>query len=399
MKYVEYLQTSGTEYYWDTGLSSDVEKVCVTVETIDFGAGSGGYRFVGNYVSNSSNKYSIGYGLSATTLTVMIGNKSTNLSPVSLGKHKIEMCVKSDQNVGKCVVDDKNIFSPTGISQSNNEYYIGKGSNYYPVKIYDVEFVLSDNTVHKFVPCLDDSNVPCFYDEYNKSFVYGTGGGTLPTYGNIIEMNDLCVGSVKTNNLYVGNTKVKTAYIGDTLCYKKQDDIVYANSMSPSVTTGYTYYITDVFVGDDITYDIYGVISGSSNSNLRFAVGFKADGTYYENLIRWYGTTFYYYYSNGSSRSLTKSNWGYETGYTFNLTVGNNYVYDNLKKEYIVSGATTQNVAGNICINTNMMEFYSFKAYKNGTLISDCRPAYDKNNVLGIYDSVNKKFLSKVSNN
>lgn len=395
MKIVDYLQTVGADYYWDTGLSTDVEKVSITFTPIDFGSGSGGEYFVSNYVSTSSNKFSCGYGLTGTTLQTRIGNTTaTYANELQSGvKTTVEMAINVDTRQGKINHNGKLLANPTGLSLSNNEYYINK-ENKHPVKIHMVMFVKNDNSVHRFLPCIDDSGNPCFYDEYNDVLIYGTGSGDTPSYGSVIEANNLNIGSGKTSGLYLGDSEIKKAYLGSDLCYLKET-IDYRDELDVS-TTGNAFYITNSFSssGTDTTFRIKGKIKNTSgNGNLNFSFGIYNVNSYM-NLVKWNNNTIYYNYSNGSSRILNTS-WDTTVGKSFDLTIGNNYIYDNTNNVYIVSGASTQNYSGNMLINCGMMVFQSLQVYQNGTLISDCRPAV-KDHIRTIYDKVNKCWLTLI---
>lgn len=67
-------------------------------------------------------------------------------------------------------------------TDSTNAYRIGQttGTNGYDCKIYNWKFYdVNDNLVRNFIPCLDDNDVPCFYDSVTKDTYYNRGSGTF----------------------------------------------------------------------------------------------------------------------------------------------------------------------------------------------------------------------------
>lgn len=75
----------------------------------------------------------------------------------------------------------------SGSNLTNNPFYINcllsgnwsLGGNYYRVKFYEGNTLAMD-----LVPCIDNNNTVCFYDEVGQSYIYPSGSGT-PTAGPV----------------------------------------------------------------------------------------------------------------------------------------------------------------------------------------------------------------------
>lgn len=67
-------------------------------------------------------------------------------------------------------------------TNSTNAYRIGQttGSNGYDTKIYGAKiYDVNDTLVRNFIPCLDNNDVPCFYDNVTQQTYYNAGTGTF----------------------------------------------------------------------------------------------------------------------------------------------------------------------------------------------------------------------------
>ena len=131
--------------------------------------------------------------------------------------------VEVEFNISGVTYNGSTISIPSGTSLTNNPMYInclrngewmGKG-NYYRVKFYEGNTLAMD-----LVPCIDNNNTVCFYDEVGQSYIYPIGSGT-PTAGPVIPSttNLLYIGDSNVEAMYIGGQEVETIYLGSDMVY------------------------------------------------------------------------------------------------------------------------------------------------------------------------------------
>ena len=100
--------------------------------------------------------------------------------------YEVEAALKNGEQYLK--VDNETVYTGTtsgSITASYNMYMFNRIKNgsmdtgWYEGKIYYVQIWQDDVLIRDLVPCLDDQNVPCFYDKVNDYTYYNAGSGTF----------------------------------------------------------------------------------------------------------------------------------------------------------------------------------------------------------------------------
>lgn len=115
----------------------------------------------------------------------------------------------------------------SGSNLTNNPFFINcllsgnwcLGGNYYSIKLYEGNVLSMD-----LVPCLDENDVVCFYDNVSKNYLYKSGNGT-PTAGPVAPtgVNLLNIGDSEVEGLYIGSQQVPKIYLGDGIVYQDEN--------------------------------------------------------------------------------------------------------------------------------------------------------------------------------
>ena len=212
VKYVEYIETDGTSIGWDTGLKVGSENSSFNVE-LDVMPLSGNPSSDGFYTFmsdvNSSEQQNVlartfAGGYHIDDCQFLLGNRNVR-SGLSFSQ-RYDMVYNYASQSGSIEVNNVEFLQEQGISlQSKNTVrtifingYRNKSSEtdfqrspiarYYKVKI------TIDGVEHTFNPCLDSNNVPCFFDEYNREYIYHIGTGNAPTAGPVLPSPDYVSG-------------------------------------------------------------------------------------------------------------------------------------------------------------------------------------------------------------
>ena len=195
--YVEYLETDGSEISWDTGVKLENPSEIVY---FDFAPLSGNATGDAYFPFLSQQYNDIVWNLAIRTIgggykvygiyQTRFGNASSNIQ-YSVGNKNV--CVISV--TGATVNGVDYLQQATGLYTVNwniiiNGQKTSDGFMRFPVaRYYGFKIMSGDNAVIDLKPALDGNDVPCFYDEVSKTYIYHTGSGT-PISGPVLPSPD-----------------------------------------------------------------------------------------------------------------------------------------------------------------------------------------------------------------
>lgn len=183
IKYVEYIESTGTQYI-DTGFKpNNTTRVVMDIQVIK----SGTFPFFGARYGNANDTFTV-WMMSASTVRSDFYDNSA-----------IEVNVSNVLN--RMTIDkNKNVCSFGGILATNVN-----GSFQVPVdllllgidtngviderklsgRLYSCQIYDNGNLIRDYWPCLDENDVACLYDRVSDVYVYNSGSGVFVS-GNII---------------------------------------------------------------------------------------------------------------------------------------------------------------------------------------------------------------------
>lgn len=192
IKYVEYIETDGTQIGWDlgTGFCTDInQKVYFDFMPLSGSCyGDSWYRYLGyNPITFCA------AGNSMSSLYARLGNVSSDKLPNNFISHGTRCTIRFEKD---CIYNEtEGTSSPksstgfnTGNTYLNCESINASGpvrcirARYYSLKTVDA----NGNVVTDIRPCLDAGDNPCFYDAINETYIYHQGPGNTPTAGPIL---------------------------------------------------------------------------------------------------------------------------------------------------------------------------------------------------------------------
>lgn len=243
--------------------------------------------------------------------------------------------------------------------------------------------------------------------------VYDLCDSPTPTPTNIVYPDKWKVGTDTTVKAYSGSNEVKKMYIGENLVYREQTktptpttptNVDYVHTSTSSATANYIntgiYPTTDtvmriVFkpnttIGNCIVgYDFTGAPDSQKSTPTRAS----SDDTDYR-LINYLGT---YYFSFDFNTSRLNKQLFYDSDGYCDVTLGNNYITDNISQDNY-NGLVQSNMAtNNVPIYLNVSSdshFQSLEIWQNNVKVYDAHAAV-LNGVYGVYDSVGGTFTTE----
>ena len=361
---VEYIESTGTQYI-DTGFipNQDTKVELGYKITRDL---STGFPLFGSRTSASSNGFSYQrYGSG-----VMGGQYGSNITysttPPDTNRHT--------------VVRDKNKIYLDGTEIANQTYttfacpgnlYINAMNNngtaavqncnvaYYYMKIWD-----NGTLIRYFIPCLDDSGVPCLYDLVNKKTYYNAGTGQF-NYGRTIQQVEYLESSGKQyiNSNYKPNNNTEYEIVG---------------TMSPSGVFGVARW------SGDPQYDTFGAHSIVANA-LDYYGRYSDDkfleipDTIFDTPIIWKHTK-----DNISIKGIDNT-----------IYVNQNITTTQFQSTYDLWIFGFNNM-GALLSRSVGCKINRFRIWDNNTLVCNLVPAKDSNNVGFMFDRVTHSILDNV---
>lgn len=201
---------------------------------------------------------------------------------------------------------------------------------------------------------------------------------------------------------YIGASAVTSMYIGEDIIYPYSlvaavraeniggtiQDFASATTMVNPKSTDFKIRLEGSFVGDLGLY-LTAYIFKASNGSLIYASEFENDG-------------FWFIYDDTSSTEPTDipyvRNFDVSSGTTFDLTMANNYIYDNLTDITLAQGTrvseTTTADTGNIVLFFNTLELSRVRMWKDDVLVFDGKAAKRNDGQGGLFDSISGEFYT-----
>lgn len=199
--YVEYLETDGSEISWDTGVKiTDLDEVVYFDFAPLTGTPTGDAYFA--FLSQQQNDFYWTLAIRTNvvyrfdSVITQFGNKSQYINYTEGVKNT---CILSKTGATVNGVDYQT--SSSSVSTTSWNIIInGQKNNDGPVfmrfpvaRYYGFKIMSGETAVIDLKPALDGNNVPCFYDEISKTYIYNIGSGT-PIAGPIVHYSDYMSG-------------------------------------------------------------------------------------------------------------------------------------------------------------------------------------------------------------
>lgn len=201
VKYVEYLETDGSEISWDTGVKlEDLNEIVYFDFAPLTGTATGDAYFPFLSQQYEDDRWNLAirtigmgynvndymqtiYGDGRQFIAYSVGNK--NVCVISLTGATVNGVDYLQQSTGLYTVDWNIIINGQKKSDGFMRFPVGR---YYGFKIMS-----GNNAVIDLKPALDGNDVPCFFDEVSKTYIYHIGSGT-PISGPAIPSSDYISG-------------------------------------------------------------------------------------------------------------------------------------------------------------------------------------------------------------
>ena len=244
--YVEYLETDGSEISWDTGVKLEDPSEIVYFDFAPLtGSASGDAYFP--FLSQQYNDgvwnlairtigggyqvygvYQTRFGDARNDIQYSVGNK--NVCVISVTGATVNGVDYPEQATGLYTVDWNIIINGQKKSDGFMRFPVAR---YYGFKIMSGETAVID-----LKPALDGNDVPCFYDEVSKTYIYNSGSGT-PIAGPVSPSSDYMSGftdgyaSGFTDGYNSGYTDGQDNIIGTFTAMTATTNGVYGSSANP----------------------------------------------------------------------------------------------------------------------------------------------------------------------
>lgn len=190
VKYVEYIETDGTNIVYDTGIKITSNNVKIYLDYMRLSGSTSDYT---GLVSQMYNDMLFSY------LFFVPGNWNRDIIMPRFGGDNYEVPSLLDtyyetvvSNTGTTIngVDYPHTFS--GFQETDEHMYLNAQHHYgsfrrFAIARYYRFAVESGGTLLVDMrPALDENNIPCFYDEVSETYIYHTGSGT-PIAGPVLD--------------------------------------------------------------------------------------------------------------------------------------------------------------------------------------------------------------------
>ncbi len=283
VKYVEYLETDGSEISWDTGVKLEDPNEIVYFDFAPLtGTATGDAYFP--FLSQQYEDYrwnlairtiGMGYNVNDYMQTIYgdgrqfiaysVGNK--NVCVISLTGATVNGVDYHQQATGLYTVDWNIIINGQKKSDGFMRFPVGR---YYGFKIMS-----GNNAVIDLKPALDGNDVPCFFDEVSKTYIYHIGSGT-PISGPAIPSSDYISGftdgyaSGFTDGYNSGYTDGQDSIISTFTSMTATTNGIYGSSAHPlsSITVDVQTVDYGELIGLYCTNNCQFVITPGSSNNL-----------------------------------------------------------------------------------------------------------------------------------
>lgn len=210
IKYVEYIETDGSQIIFDTGVKvgSDDSSFEVDIDFMPLSKSN-----VNTFLSDEDDRFNILFRVWGDEYQTAFGNLANNADILVNNRYDVTFNYASYKGNVKCNGADVIPMQNARLNRNSlvHSLYLNYGiagncpsARYYKLKI------TKNGVEHLFRPCLDLNNVPCFYDEYNGVYLYKTGRGT-PTAGPLLPSEEYQSGYTDGQNSIISTFTAMTA--------------------------------------------------------------------------------------------------------------------------------------------------------------------------------------------
>lgn len=275
VRYVEYIQTDGLKYAWDTGYainSLDDEVYLDFMPLSGKPQGDAWFCYAGDGEKNILIRISGSIGATpSTNIPIKFGNYSNNNQSAVTANYNERSMMHLTKSVFENITSGTSFsFNATSLNSARNNIILNaqefRNSEAFRPQIaryYGFKVVNGNTTLVDLKPALDTNNLPCFYDEVSQNYIYHTGSGT-PIAGP--ELHTLTVNPKSIRFGSSGGTsaftvtsetgwtcQASTAFTLSTLSGSSGDTIV---SVTAANYTGLTEIIEILTITDDDNYTV-----------------------------------------------------------------------------------------------------------------------------------------------
>ncbi|MBO5715600.1 MAG: hypothetical protein J6S23_04305 [Clostridia bacterium] len=172
VNYVEYIESSGTQYI-DTGIGS----IHTITMDIEFTTITGNEALMGQ----SANA---GYYFGINASGYLEDGKSSAFSFLGTERRTVSIVGTSSNQTVSVANESK---TTTRSANPSATFKLLGGVSGYPchAKLYSCQFNDGNTLIRDYRPCLDPDGVACLYDKVNKEYVYNAGTGTFTAGASI----------------------------------------------------------------------------------------------------------------------------------------------------------------------------------------------------------------------
>ena len=421
IKYVEYLETDGSSYIlipkgtitYNNNIGIEVKYQYEDAEnyTDVYVCGTSG-NGLSNVIGVKQGMWSLNAYMYGQNFYHYIGNIDNAFVNYTSCPHTITMNKNNRLLDGNAFIYTEGVGATTytNVDQSvfdalADSYFgvfcIGYGSDipYYKAlektRVYYVKIFNGDELQLYLKPCLDDSNIPCMYDEVSQTYYYNSGTGIF-SYGD--EVN---------NNLYLfaNNNEGTAENLGSYRLYNMkiegdsegvESGINYVDYLigdgASYIDTGITPTLDMIFYGDYTLSGANHVAFGCMEFIRSFGIYQGAPRVYYGGLT---SVASYYTLKEYNHRyQVTLSPDGYIVkDITSNINIEQPYLHTpNGSSNKTVKVFAEHTNAG--VVNHTRGKIYEFKIWDTeGALIQHLRPCLDEEGIPCMYDEVTKQYF------
>lgn len=273
VRYVEYIQTDGLKYAWDTGYainSLDDEVYLDFMPLSGTPQGDGWFCYAGDGEKNILIRTHV-VSTPNTNIPINFGNYSNNNQSAVTANYNERSMMHLTKSVFENITSGTSFsFNATSLNSARNNIILNaqefRNSEAFRPQIaryYGFKVVNGNTTLVDLKPALDTNNLPCFYDEVSQTYIYHTGSGT-PIAGPVAHTLTVNPDSIRfeasggtsafTVTSETGWTcQASTAFTLSTLSGSSGDTIVSVTAANYTGTTNIEEVLT---ITDDDNYTV-----------------------------------------------------------------------------------------------------------------------------------------------
>jgi len=274
INYIEYIQTDGLKYAWDTGYainSLDDEVYLDFMPLTGTPQGDGWFCYAGDGEKNILIRTYMADSTPNTNIPIKFGNYSNNNQFAVTANYNERSMMHLTKSVFENITSGTSFsFNATSLNSARNHIILNaqelrNGEAFRPqiARYYGFKVVNGNTTLVDLKPALDTNDNPCFYDEVSETYIYHTGSGT-PIAGPVLHTLTVKPASIRfeasggtsafTVTSYTGWTcQASTAFTLSTLSGSSGDTIV---SVTAANYTGLTDIKEILTITDDDNYTV-----------------------------------------------------------------------------------------------------------------------------------------------